>query len=196
MGNILILGLMYLLSANTMAMDLFFNNPQTFKATFDKKSQIEKRVIPACLNTTQQKAQNFYYCPDPSDLYKINKKWFAPVDWFSYEQSFVNKIDKFLGATWKGVNIGNIICLYQGKNSTFPVQLTNKESVFQPTKANWSTQPNKSGALECLAVNNNPCDCGFSYHKIIKKTPDEALTEFMKMPKKNPPPYTSPFYNQ
>jgi len=177
-----------------MAMDLF-NTRQTFEQPATKKGLETDRKIPACLNKNQQKAQNFFYCPHPSELYQIKKKWYSPGDWFSYEQSFAKTIDQFLGATWKGVNIGNIICLYKSRNATFPVQITNKQSVFQPTQANWPLSPNKEGSFQCLAIHNNPCDCGFSYHYSKEMTPKEASTLFMNIPKENPPPYTSPFYN-
>ncbi|HJN38388.1 MAG TPA: T4SS-associated protein EirA [Gammaproteobacteria bacterium] len=193
MGTKLVLGFLLILSPQSWAMDLF-SDPHTFEKPAIKKSTADNRRIPQCLNEKQQKAQNFYYCPAPSELYQIKDKWLSPGDWFSYEQSFAKNIDRFIGATWKGVNIGNVICLYKARNATFPVQLTNKQSVFQPIKANWPLYPNKDGSFQCLAINNNPCDCGFSQHHSDETTPEEALTLFMKIPKMNPPPYTSPFY--
>jgi hypothetical protein len=100
-------------------------------------------------------------CPIESLLTRDqNMRWHVGTEWKSFTQSFVTEIGSFIGAQWTGINVGKIICLYQGKNSfEFPIAIEQKESTLflEPTSDNWSTKIN--GYRICQAT--NVADCPF-----------------------------------
>jgi hypothetical protein len=84
-------------------------------------------------------------CPSPTTLRKVDGKWEARGDWVSDDVSFIEKIEFFLGAQWKGINIGTIICLYTDSltSKEFPVALHRENEVLDPINLeNWQTSKN------------------------------------------------------
>lgn len=117
-----------------------------------------------------------HYCPDPSELIKVNLHWSAREGrWKSYSQSFADTIVSFRGAEWLGVVYGKIICLYAGGGSSdFPIALEPATTILvpEPTDTNWKTQP--SGYKLCTA--DNVTDCKF-ISKDTEETIDKAYQE-------------------
>ena len=182
-----------LATSNVAAMDLFKPN-QKFIGSVKPQPKVDNRKVPACLNKNKQTAKNFFYCPHPDNMYQIDGKWNAPPDWHSKQRSFSTKVTRFLGASWIGVNIGSVVCEYEGPMSTFPVQILSNRTFFKPTKARWSLEQSSDRSFKCYALKGDPCECGFSVYKLEGTTTDQAITEFMNIQKRNPAPYTSPFY--
>lgn len=55
--------------------------------------------------------------------------------WKSFNESFAKELVQFKGAQWKGVGVGNIVCIYIAKNkTTFPVQLIYSVLTKNPTE--------------------------------------------------------------
>jgi hypothetical protein len=133
------------------------------------------------------------YCPNPIDLTKnpIKLTWStAPPasniqpEFQGYEKSFANKLTKFLGAQWNGVNLGKIICLYQGESQeTFPVQLFYDILVLTPTTGQWVKK--KGYYSNCDA--RDPKQCPFLVKKQPKKiNVDNVLKNIKAHPSTNP----------
>jgi len=98
------------------------------------------------------------YCPKANTLTKTVLHWKSGNIWISRQRSFANKIDKFIGAQWIGVNIGQIVCLYKGDNSfTFPVILQTIHPVLirKPHSRHWFKT--KRGYKECFSSNVKDC---------------------------------------
>ena len=113
---------------------------------------------------TQAQQQNHFQnskmstCPAPNVLFRDGKKmvWGAPGGWHSYYRSFVKKIARFTGAHWVGVDVGKVICTYQGQNKlTFTLFVENKQYVAKPNKGRWLKEVN--GVINCLSPNINQC---------------------------------------
>lgn len=97
-------------------------------------------------------------CPAPNTLTKDPKTmlWSAPGGWKSYQSSFANKMGKFMGAQWDGVEVGQVVCLYQPADPyAFVVQLFYNKIVFEPTNPPWSK--NLKGYRNCASHNLNDC---------------------------------------
>jgi hypothetical protein len=122
-------------------------------------------------------------CPTENSLERdTNMKWHVGNVWKSFTQSFATEIGSFIGAQWVGINVGKIICLYQGKDSfEFPIALEQKESTlfFEPTSSNWSAKIN--GYRICKSTNIN--DCPFFIQK-AEATPEDPYEQL----KYNPQP--------
>jgi hypothetical protein len=112
-----------------------------------------------------------HYCPAISELIKENLIWSARNGiWKSFSQSFATEIDHFLGAQWIGINVGKIICLYQGKGSfDFPIALEPEKtiSILEPKSETWRSERN--GYRMCRSTNVK--DCPF-YTKAVEEETD------------------------
>ncbi|WP_100623460.1 T4SS-associated protein EirA [Candidatus Coxiella mudrowiae] len=89
---------------------------------------------PASRTPANGLSSGYLSCPKISDLQKDSRKmvWFTKNGWLSYAASFATHIDKFLGAQWQGVNLGNITFLYaSNEKMTFPIALEYKLLVYQ-----------------------------------------------------------------
>lgn len=113
-------------------------------------------------NQTQQQKTKTVVCPDPKDLVKNPKSMTWSADhklWKSFNLSFVNKVATFLGAQWHGEGIGQVTCLYQGKDKTsFPVMLIYHIFGHEPQGTAWSK--NLGGYRNCKS--NDPTECPFT----------------------------------
>lgn len=102
------------------------------------------------------------YCPSVDQL-KLNphtKIWSAPGGWKSYEKSFGTKMKRFMGAQWVGVQLGQIICIYQPVGLfTFPVFIYYNKQVIEPiVKSPWVKV--KKNRLNCAL--SDRVGCSFS----------------------------------
>lgn len=100
----------------------------------------------------------FKMCPDAKTLTKDPKSliWSAPGNWKSYSASFVDNIERFLGAQWHGVQVGRIVCVYAGrKASSFPVSIQRNNLVRTPRIIGWKMK--KSNAYVCHSRNVRKC---------------------------------------
>ncbi len=132
-------------------------------------------------------------CPQPSELVKDSKtmQWSAKghldgTKYQSFDKSFTNTVDHFIGAQWVGVKVGQIICLYQPSNSNeFPVQLVFNTLTYAPTDKHWSKD--LGGHQNCVSV--NPEDCAFQLKPAEKKTDPYKTALGLKDTAKNLQPY-------
>lgn len=100
------------------------------------------------------------HCPQPDELTKDPKKltWSVGKDWQSYAQSFASGIKGFLGAQWVGIRVGQVICVYKGKEKlTFPIELVYSHLAYEPTNDHW--EADKGGYRNCRS--NKVSDCSF-----------------------------------
>jgi hypothetical protein len=97
-------------------------------------------------------------CPSVQNLYKIKStmNWKANGGWLSHQQSFTTKVSHFLGAQWRGANVGNIYCLYQGSNNlTFMIHLQYNKLAFLPSGGKWGK--NTHGYQNCISHQQSDC---------------------------------------
>jgi len=113
---------------------------------------------PDGISSSPKKPQT-YYCPSVSELVKDGLNWSAREGrWRSYSPSFAQEINTFLEAQWIGVNVGKIICLYQGKeNFDFPIAIEPAKSilVLEPYGQAWATK--HPGFKTCKSTNVSDC---------------------------------------
>ena len=140
--------------------------------------------------TNSQTVANQFHCPANDKLVKDPDKmtWNAPGGWKSFNESFVNEVGNFLGAQWRGTNVGQITCVYQGKIKTnFPVLLYFQTLTHIPTGGKWGK--NLGGYRNCIS--NEQKDCPF---QIRVKPSDTDILEEAKQLKKNNPSEQIPDY--
>ncbi len=97
-------------------------------------------------------------CPSVQKLYKDRKNmnWEAHGGWLSHQQSFADKVSRFLGAQWQGANVGSVYCLYQGDNRlTFMIHLQYNKLAFTPSGGKW--QKKKHGYQNCISEKQSDC---------------------------------------
>ena len=136
----------------------------------------------ACVQEDQRQTLNIQYCPSVDDLTLKNTTWTGPGKWKSYQISFITTVDKFLGAQWHGINIGQLVCLYGSDDmNDFPVQLVLPTLAMLPTYPVW-TAPDQSNTANCISKNNDTCDCPIQifYEKIRPSTAQDVVNEMKK----------------
>lgn len=108
---------------------------------------------PILPNTTSEQQ----LCPSVEKLTRDEYNfWHAPGDWKSNTPSFDSTLDAFIGAQWVGVNLGEIICVYQkGAGKSFPVTLQRRILVFAPQGGQWSID--KGGYEDCKSLLIRDC---------------------------------------
>lgn len=117
------------------------------------------------------------YCPPFSALKKSEDfKWTADNNSFrSYDISLSTSVDQFVGAQWKGANVGQIICIYKSSEMTFPILLAYHTITLSPINGKWSK--NLGGYKNC--DNSNPKKCPFIIRlKPKKKNVYQELKSF------------------
>ena len=140
-------------------------------------------------------------CPDPSTL-KINTKtnqWTTDSGWKSDGGSFTKSISKFLGAQWKGVDLGQILCLYMGPDtSDFPVGIHKNLIVRTPMtildgvsqnsnyKSPWILKSKDVQiTLNCYSTTGSTCDCPFITY-VEKTLPIDEVINSIQQPSNYP----------
>lgn len=121
-------------------------------------STISLAVTPQAASPTNIN-QNIVFCPATNSLKKDlqTKTWNAQQgQWKSYEISFVDAPAQFLGAQWAGANVGQITCIYRGKDrKTFPILLIYHTIAYAPFGGRWS--PNLGGYANCKSEQQQDC---------------------------------------
>lgn len=114
-----------------------------------------------------KRKKNFVYCPDVSKLYLDGLTWRGPGGWQSHSDSFTKAIDQFNGAQWIGVNIGKVICRYQGANTeAFIVSLERDNLVISPEEGAWGKD--QGGYKNCKSHHIKDCPFEGKLEKAIK----------------------------
>jgi hypothetical protein len=85
----------------------------------------------------------FHACPETSALFQGKDDfWYAEGGWRSVDSSFSKSVQEFVGAQWKGVNPGKLVCVYSdGDKEHFPIVLMAPGLYKKPAGKNWSTHP-------------------------------------------------------
>lgn len=142
-------------------------------------------------------------CPQVSALKRNEKtnEWSTDNGWKSTASSFTTSVTKFLGAQWKGVQMGYMLCLYQGPNTNeFPIGMHKNVVVESPLqlldhldpkgadfKNPWIVKEKKvQTTLDCYAKNDNPCDCPYIVFRVKQQSVDEIVGS-IEQPKQFPP---------
>jgi hypothetical protein len=114
---------------------------------------------------------NTVTCPPIKDIKKDTDTmtWKDSENRFkSYNKSFANTLKSFLGAQWAGTNVGQVTCVYKGKEvGTFPILLIFNTLALSPQGGQWSND--KEGLSNCAS--NDPNDCPFKT-RVEPKTED------------------------
>ncbi|HAV93513.1 MAG TPA: hypothetical protein DCW33_01435 [Proteobacteria bacterium] len=147
--------------------------------------------------------KNASVCPPVSAL-KLNPRtneWKTDNDWKSTAGSFSSSVTHFLGAQWKGVQLGYMLCLYQGPNKNeFPIGMHKNVVVESPLmlldhldpkganyKNPWIVKEKKvQTTLDCYSKTNNPCDCPYIQYQEKKESVEDIINS-IQQPKEFPP---------
>lgn len=137
---------------------------------------------PKCLKYRDQIKENRFTCPQARELKKEGLRWGTMSGWRGYQDSFATDIKHFIGAQWKGVGVGRVICIYQSTDQNeFPIQLASDRLAHRPTYSRWENNTNKN-LLNCISKKGDPCDCQFSYYIEEKEEDVDKIIE--SIPKK------------
>lgn len=134
-------------------------------------------------NTAEASTVPTLFCPAADQLKKdaLTQAWHAGPEYKSDTQSFVNHIDRFVGARWSGIEVGQIACVYAGvEEGSFPVMLYYNKLVMQPERGLWGKD--QGGYSDCKAV--DPKDC--PYQPRIKKEVHDIYQDVLNISKTNP----------
>lgn len=129
---------------------------------------------------------NTIYCPEVSDLKKNGMHWHSKTitSWKSYESSFVDHVESFIGAQWNGIKVGTISCIYSSKEeNVFPVSIQNKYMFVEPTQTTWKT--GSDGYLNCIASEVKECPLTPYVEKKAPKDTEEILKQIRDEPNKD-----------
>lgn len=171
---------MVLLVSTTHAWNFFSSDTPKPRARAPEKIEPFSGPTPECLSKYEQYNQNRYTCPKPTELKKVGLRWESGKTWKSFQNSFTDTISRFLGAQWKGVGVGNVICVYESDNpSDFPIELVGQKLVQRPDYPKWENNP-RSSLINCLTSTNNTCDCQFSYYEEEEPEDIDTIIENLK----------------
>lgn len=107
--------------------------------TSSKEVRRGKRAVKVKMIAADDPNHDFKYCPYPNELKKKGQYWYADGAWKSYSESFVDHIERFIGAQWQGVQVGRMVCVYAGSNAqAFPVTIQRANLVFTPRIEGWT----------------------------------------------------------
>lgn len=176
----LVLLLLSLLTPPSYSMSYFSSETKDEMIKAEYQASERDSQPPKCLSKKQQVIENRYTCPTINELYKQNMRWKTDSNWQGYQDSFATKIRSFMGAQWKGVGIGRVICLYNPEEENeFPIQIATTQLIIRPNYAYWDDNP-KSDEINCKSSTSNPCDCQFSFYQEKKETNIETIVEGIK----------------
>ena len=80
------------------------------------------------------------FCPRPSSLRFDGTHWRAPGGWKTIDKPLTTQVGAFKKAQWQGVNLGEVICQYNGrKPGDFPINLQRLAGkiVLEPRGSDW-----------------------------------------------------------
>ena len=169
--------LLPLLFSLSYAWNPFSSDEKPRRAPAPEPIEIFAGPDPKCLSAREMYAQNTFRCPDARELVKDGLKWRTEKGWKGYQDSFATEISKFLGAQWKGVGVGRIVCLYETNNTAdFPIQISSQRLVSRPSLPRWENNP-RSSVVNCISPYGSPCDCPFSYYKEAESQSIEDIVQ-------------------
>lgn len=111
---------------------------------------------------TPPETATYVNCPEVSALQRNPDTmiWTAKGGWKSFDQSFSDTLDHFLGAQWQGQNVGAVTCLYQPTDhSTFPIVVYYYRLAYEPTIKQGHWNKKKGGYVNCQS--HDVKDCSF-----------------------------------
>lgn len=171
---------------------------QTENFNKDPVSNIDEKALTASLPSYGENKcplanqPGALYCPEASSI-KLNSAtgtW-SVDQWTSQPNSLSKKITKFIGAQWKGVNIGRINCIYTGdKKDEFPVSLSKNILINNPSSITDNTKTykegvnpskiyikdkNDKGIYNCIPQQESECECPFYLYEKEKEDPTEII---------------------
>lgn len=112
------------------------------------------RAAPNTQTTVAAKPAKTFVCPLPAALFQKKHIWQAIGGWRSYSTSFTSEALNFLGAQWKGSNVGKIFCVYGGQPGDFPITIQRANLTFKPKGGNWTL---KDGYMDCQGADPQQC---------------------------------------
>ncbi len=135
------------------------------------------------------------FCPDLNEL-RFNPStgfWEADGAWRSAEKTFSDRMDVFVGAQWRGTNVGRVACIYRSnKQGEFPIQMSRDTLVLRPDQIRdlsgtydpdiplWEQDPQRPASLNCKPQGGSICDCPFFILEKPKIPLDEEIRSIHK----------------
>ncbi len=110
------------------------------------------------LTQQQATAKGIFYCPPIKALQKSSDDmtWSAKPGWKSYDASFVERVGAFIGAQWKGANVGQAFCVYRGvSKTTFPIVMSYHTLTKAPQDGKWGKLD--KGVVNCKSNQQKGC---------------------------------------
>ena len=116
------------------------------------------------------------FCPAISELQysSFTNYWSAEGGWRSAEKSFSSEMAIFVGAQWRGTNVGRIACIYKSNNAgEFPIQISRDTLVLSPSELKdrsgmldpstpiWVPDAKRRATYNCSPATGSVCDCPF-----------------------------------
>ncbi|MEC8063779.1 MAG: T4SS-associated protein EirA [Pseudomonadota bacterium] len=168
------------------------NTPVNNRPTSEPSEPTENSVCPYAYQPGAS------FCPQISELFLDKDNfWQSKDDWKANEPSFSDKLTKFVGVQWKGVNIGRITCIYKGPSAReFPVSLYKNIIINNPSNLTDNTRtymsdaekekiykPNGDdrGVMNCFSANNTICDCPFVLYEKPRESSEKIIFSIEKI---------------
>ena len=104
--------------------------------------------------------QQFVYCPKVESLVRddVSGKWSAPGGWFSMKYSFAKQVNEYLGASYRGNDIGRIACYYiSNETGDERITLKNTKLTQLPSLDVWKNSEQDKKIKVCNADTNVSC---------------------------------------
>lgn len=99
------------------------------------------------------------FCPRPSSMSFNGEHWRAPGGWKTIDKPLTKQVGSFKKAQWQGVNLGEVICQYNGrKPGDFPINLQRLSGkiVLEPQDTNWTRNNNSTKTCTSSLVTSCP----------------------------------------
>lgn len=99
------------------------------------------------------------FCPRPSSMRFNGTDWKAPGGWKTIDKPLTKQVGTFRKAQWQGVNLGEVICQYNGRRpGDFPINLQRLygKTVLEPQDPNWKTTSDSSKTCTSSLVTSCP----------------------------------------
>lgn len=118
------------------------------------------------------------YCPIAAELYQEKHIWKAPGGWRSFSTSFTPVAAGFMGAQWKGSNIGTIFCVYSGGDGDFPITIQRGNLTKKPLSGHENWTP-KDGYMDCQGT--EVTNCPYILRKVKKQTMNQIYQSILAL---------------
>ncbi|MDR1057879.1 MAG: T4SS-associated protein EirA [Coxiellaceae bacterium] len=147
---------------------IFFRAPDMSMKKFASNVSTIANVASGASSEDTSLQQEIKFCPKKEDLIKDDTKW-VTLDrkWATYTPSSATKIINFIGVQWKGIKVGQVLCLYKTDEAVpFPLALeqTRSQLVLEPKGRGWGPLTGKNNTKFCSSA--NIFDCPFSIERV------------------------------